>query len=122
MHHQCVAWDRRDRRNVLLVHYDDLSRDLAAEMRRIAYRLRIGVPPDTWPVLVQAATFDHMRASAHETVPDPSGVLKDESAFYRQGTSGGGRQLLSDDEYAAYQERVAKMAPPDLLLWLHHDP
>src|SRR5919107_3502764 len=44
MWHLSDAWRRRHDPNVLLVHYADLSADLAAEMRRIAARLRIDVP------------------------------------------------------------------------------
>jgi hypothetical protein len=37
--HQSQAWTRRDDPNVVLLHYDDLSCDLEAEMRRVAERL-----------------------------------------------------------------------------------
>jgi aryl sulfotransferase len=43
------------------------------------------VPEQTWPVLVAAATFEQMRASADRLAPDPSGVLKDKAAFFRRG-------------------------------------
>jgi aryl sulfotransferase len=47
--------------------------------------LGIAVPEQTWPVLVAAATFEQMRASADRLAPDPSGVLKDKAAFFRRG-------------------------------------
>ena len=50
-----------------------------------------------------------------------SRVLKDPAAFFRQGRSGEGRALLSDDEFAHYRNRVAAMAPADLLAWLQRD-
>jgi aryl sulfotransferase len=120
-HHLRVAWERRDEQNILLVHYDDLSSDLASEMARIAGRLQIEIPAKTWPTLVEAATFGHMRSIAKQTVPDPSGILKEKIAFFRRGTSGAGRELLSTEEYGAYLERVAGLAPPDLVSWLHGD-
>jgi aryl sulfotransferase len=121
LHHLSVAWSRRGEPNLLLVHYDDLSADLAGEMRRIANRLKVDVPEKTWPVLVEAATFDAMRSIAQDTVPDPSGIMKDKRAFFRSGTSGTGRQLLSDDQYAEYLDRVTRLAPVDLVSWLHRD-
>jgi aryl sulfotransferase len=113
------AWQRRHEPNILLVHYDDLRGDLSGEMRRIAARLGVEVPADRWPDLVRAATFDRMRERAGDLAPDSQGVLKDRNAFFRAGRSGAGRELLDADELAAYHERTARLAPPDLLAWLH---
>ena len=119
MWHLSDAWGRRGQANVVLVHYEDLSADLAGEMQRLAGLLGLAVPGKTWPALVRAATFEHMQASAGRLAPDPSGVLKDAGAFFRRGTSGSGRELLTDDELARYYARTASMAPPSLLTWLH---
>jgi hypothetical protein len=121
MWHLSDAWARRGEENVVLVHYDDLSADLEAAMRRIAARLGIHVPTQTWPYLIESATFEHMRARAHQLVPDPSGVLKDSAAFFRRGTSGSGRELLTADELAHYRTRAAQLAQPELLAWLHRE-
>jgi aryl sulfotransferase len=117
--HLSDAWARRDEPNVVLMHYDDLSADLATEMRRLAARLDITVPDGAWPVLVEAATFDRMRARAERLIPGAGGVLRDPSAFFRRGTSGGGRELLTEAELDRYHARAAALAPPDLLAWLH---
>jgi aryl sulfotransferase len=119
MWHLSDAWSRRDRPNVVLVHYADLQHDLEGEMRRIAGRLDVAVPDDAWPSLVDAATFASMRSRADVITPNPSGVLKSNAAFFRRGTSGAGRELLTDAEIAHYETRVSGMAPPDLLAWLH---
>jgi aryl sulfotransferase len=92
--HVSGAWARRQQPNILLVHYDELSADLEGQMRRLADRLGIAVPEQTWPALVQAATFDSMRTRASQLVPSP-GVLKSEAAFFRRGTSGEGREILT---------------------------
>jgi hypothetical protein len=117
--HLSDAWARRDQPNIVLVHYADLLADLEGEMRRLAGLLGIEVPEDKWPVLVRAATFEQMRATAAQTSPSPRGVLKDPAAFFRRGTSGAGAGLLTRDELAAYHERTATMAPADMLAWLH---
>lgn len=120
--HLSDAWTRRGgERRVVLVHYDDLSADLEGEMRRLAAVLGITVPDETWASLVKAASFEHMRANADRTVPDPSRVLKDRAAFYRRGISGSGSALLTDHELAHYHARSAQMAPGDLLAWLHRE-
>ncbi|TDC60578.1 sulfotransferase domain-containing protein [Micromonospora sp. KC207] len=113
------AWNRRDRPNVTLVHYDDLVADLAGQMRALADRLGVEVPAPRWPELVEAATFDRMRERADLLVPDPAGVLRDRHAFFRRGRSGQGRELLDGATLARYRARTAALAPPDLLAWLH---
>jgi aryl sulfotransferase len=118
MWHLTDAWRRPDD-NVMLVHYADLSADLGAEMRRIATRLGIDVPEDRWPALVDAAGFEQMRRNAEGLAPDPAGILKDRNAFFRRGRSGAGRELLTDAEFAHYEDRARSMAPDDLLTWLH---
>jgi aryl sulfotransferase len=119
MWHLADAWSRDHEENVLLVHYADLSADLDSEMRRIASRLGIDVRNDHWPALVAAAGFTEMRRRAKQLAPDPAGILKDRNAFFRRGSSGAGRELLTKAEFAHYLDRAAGMAPPDLLAWLH---
>ncbi|HEY2687422.1 MAG TPA: sulfotransferase domain-containing protein, partial [Streptosporangiaceae bacterium] len=117
--HLTDAWARRGEPNVLLVHYDDLSADLEGQMRGIAGRLGIDVPEQAWPALTQAATFERMRDRADSLVPDAQGTVKDAASFFRRGTPGAGREVLSDEEMAGYYTRAAQLAPPDMLDWLH---
>ncbi|MET8464838.1 sulfotransferase domain-containing protein [Micromonospora zamorensis] len=119
MLHLRDAWARRHEPNVELVHYDDLLADLGGEMRRLADRWGIPVAAERWPELVEAATFGRMRERADRLAPDTLGVLRDRRAFFRQGGSGQGRDLLDAPARARYQERVSALAPPDLLTWLH---
>jgi aryl sulfotransferase len=119
LHHISDAWARRSAGNVVLVHYADLLDDLEGQMRRIADRLGIAVPEHSWPSLVEAATFASMRSRADELTPNTQGVLKDNQVFFRRGSSGAGRELLSDQEMAHYLERADTLAEPDILEWLH---
>jgi aryl sulfotransferase len=59
-----------------------------------------------------------MRDNA-DAIQPLGGILKDNSAFFRQGVSGAGRELLTSAELASYHVRAAGLAPPDLLDWLH---
>jgi aryl sulfotransferase len=122
MWHLSDAWRRRDQSNIVLIHYDWLSADLETAMRYLADRLGIDVPDQLWPDLVRAATFESMRADAHQFVPDTSDILIDPVAFFRRGTSGGGVEILTTDELERYRDRAAELAPSDLLAWLHSEP
>lgn len=120
LHHVRDAWSRRATApNVVLVHYADLLADLPGEMDRLAARLGIEVSAERLPELADAATFSRMRARATELTPNRLGVLKDDAAFFRSGRSGGGRELLSAEELSSYEERVAGLAEPELVAWLH---
>ena len=116
--HLSDAWARRHEPNVMLVHYDDLSAGLEGQMRRIAGRLGMNVPEQAWPALAKAATFEAMRSRADALIPR-AGILKSNAAFFRRGSSGAGREVLSDDELAAYHARASQLAPRDMLAWLH---
>jgi hypothetical protein len=117
--HLSDAWQRRDQPNIVLAHYDDLSTGLDAEMRRLAGRLGIAVDEDRWPELVAAARFTHMRARANLLAPDPALVMKDRSRFFRRGSSGAGRELLTAEQMASYHSQIARLAQKDLARWLH---
>jgi hypothetical protein len=120
MWHLSDAWTRRAEPNVLLVHYDDLLADLDGQMRRLAGRLAVPVAEETWPQLVAAASFGGMRGNA-EMIPT-AGLFKSNAAFFRRGTSGAGREVLSEAELDVYRARVQQLAPPDVLGWLHAQP
>jgi len=113
------AWQRRDRQDVVLVHYEDLVVDLNREMRRLADRLGIAVPESKWPGLIRAATFAEMQTRAESIAPDPAGILKDPKAFFRRGSSGAGAEVLTREELGHYYSCVSQLAPPELLEWLH---
>lgn len=117
--HTADAWNRRHADNVILVHYQELSSDLEAAMRRLADELHIDVDQERWPELVEAASFGSMRAEASRSVPDRQGVLKDPQAFFRRGSSGEGLEVLSQTEQDEYAARVAGRIDPEALAWLH---
>jgi len=118
MYHLGDAWARRREPNILLVHYDNLCADLDRQMRWLAGQLGISIPERAWPALVRAARFENMSRNADQLVPAP-GLFKSNAAFFRRGTSGAGREILSDSELAHYHARVAGMAASDMLAWLH---
>jgi hypothetical protein len=119
MRHLSDAWVRRGEPNVLLVRYADLLADLEGQMRWLAGRLAITVPEQDWPALIQAATFGRMRDRADSLIPVPPGTSAGAASFFRRGTAGAGREILSDEELAGYYARAAQLAPPDMLEWLH---
>jgi aryl sulfotransferase len=121
LHHLQTFWGERDRDSIVLMHYDDMTRDLGGEMRRLAVALEIEVPEDRWPELVAAARFEEMRGRADSITPESSSdIWIDNAAFFHAGTSGQWRELLGPDDLAHYRERVVSLAKPDLAVWAHN--
>ena len=120
LHHLTTFWEVRDEPNVVLLRYEDLKADLDGEMAQLAGRLGIVVPPGLWSTLVDAATFDRMKARADEMAPEVRESLwVDNQRFFHRGTSGQWRSLLDDQDTARYDARVAELAGPELAAWVH---
>lgn len=120
LHHLSTFWAVRDRANVVLLHYDDLKADLEGQMRHLAQHLGIRVLDDRWPELVEAATFEKMRASADRIAPDSShAIWQDNRRFFNRGVSGQWKTLLDADGLRRYRDRVAELVQPDLAFWVH---
>jgi len=119
--HLQTFWDRRNEPNVALFHYSDLKGDLAGQMRRLAEVLHVDVPADRWPALVHASTFEEMKKHADLLAPDTTHALwKDNTQFFDKGQSGRWRDVVSEENVARYDARVAELADPELAQWVHH--
>ena len=124
LHHLETFWEVRDRPNVVLLHYGDLQDDLDGQMRVLADRLGITVPADRWPELVDAATFDSMRARADVLAPDTTNrIWLDNQQFFNKGTSGQWHDVITDDrDTARYAARIGELASAELSEWVHRGP
>jgi hypothetical protein len=120
VNHVRTFWDRRDEPQVALFHYADLKADLPGQLRRLARVLSIDISEQRVNELATAATFDHMRGRADELAPGVDANLwRSNEDFFRSGTSGQWRHLLDSAALDRYHRRVAELAPPDLVDWLH---
>jgi hypothetical protein len=124
LHHLDTFWSARDQPNIVLLRYEDLLDDLEGQMRHIAARLRIEIPESLWPDLVQAATFEKMKARAGELAAEAShvGFYNNRDRFFHKGSTEQWRQVIGDDELPRYAVRVAACAPVDLAAWIHRPP
>ena len=114
-------WARHDQPNVLFVHFNDLKQDLAGQMQRIAAFLEIEISPDQWPAVVERSTFEYMR-NHEELVGDMSIAFEGGTkGFLFKGTNGRWRDVLTNDELNAYQQRLSSTLPPDAVQWIARD-
>jgi aryl sulfotransferase len=112
-------WAIKDQPNVMLVHFEDLKRDLAGEMRRIADFLDIEVDRTVFPSMVEHCTFAWMKANAAKAAP-LGGVFWDGGAetFINKGTNGRWRDTLSLFDVIDYETRSNAELGPVCARWL----
>jgi aryl sulfotransferase len=119
--HLAGAWARQPDPAVTLVHYNDLSRQLEHQMRRLAARLGIAITEDLWPGLVQAATFGRMRERADDLVPDERlGLFSDRQSFFRSGKPHQWRTTLTENDLKDYRRLLRSLTSPDIVAWLEY--
>lgn len=114
-------WATRDDKNMLLVHFADLIKDRAGEMRRVAKFLEIEIPDSNWPAIIEAAGFDVMKSQGNELIPAAQALWELGSGqFFNKGTNGRWRDVVSKVDLARYDSLVKEMFTPDLAHWLEH--
>lgn len=112
-------WQLRALPNVLLVHFNNLKRDMPGEMRRIARFLDIAVDPGRWADIVEYCSFDWMKKNATKSVP-LGGAFWDGGAetFINKGVNGRWQGTLTTDEVATYEARAVKELGIECARWL----
>lgn len=112
-------WAIRDLPNLMLVHFDDLKRDMGAEMRRIAAFLGIEVAAARWPAIERLCSFEWMKAHAGQVSPLGGGLWDGGGAsFINKGTNGRWRDVLSAEESAEYEARAVAELGEECAAWL----
>jgi len=112
-------WAVRGLPNVMLLHFNDLKRDMPGEMRRIADFLGIEIDPDRWDSIVEHCTFEWMKKHATSSTP-LGGAFWDGGAetFIHKGTNGRWSDTLTADESRAYEARAERELGGACAQWL----
>jgi aryl sulfotransferase len=120
LHHAKTWWEFRHLPNVRLIHYADLRRDLEGEMRALAAWLKIDVPEDRWPAVVDACRFETVKANPEKVMGAGAAEVWKGGAqtFIHKGTNGRWKDVLTADELGEYAAAMAKTLPADCARWL----
>jgi hypothetical protein len=117
--HIQASWDRRDRPNVELFHFDEMRSDRAAAMSRLADAFGIDLPMERIEELADSASIDRMRARADDLAPNTKEIFQDPSRFFRSGEGGEWRTFVTPEQDALYWQRIDELVSPELRDWLH---
>lgn len=97
-----------------------MKADLPRTVRTMAAALGLAIGDATVERIAEAASFETMKANADALVPNRDhSFWRSEAGFFRRGSTGQWRDLLSQDDVARYERSVAAAGPSDLIRWLH---
>lgn len=117
--HYLSALEINGSENVLMLHYAEMCRDPAGAMARIAAHVGIAHPPERMADLVQAASFENMKANAGRFAPGAgTGFWHSDARFFDTASSNKWEGVLSERDLAMYRARIAGMLTPAQTSWL----
>ena len=92
--------------NVKFIHFANLKRDMAGEIRAIAKFLGIAINESRWEAIVKHCSFEWMKTNATKSVP-LGGAFWDAGAevFINKGVNGRWSETLMPEEVAEYEKR-----------------
>ena len=112
-------WNERRRPNLLLVHYNDLKKDLSGEMKRVAEFLEIKTPDSLLPQLVEAASFEAMKRNGGKLMPQVDRLfVEGHQNFFYRGTNSRWRDVLTEADVSLYERKIRAELTPALIRWL----
>lgn len=113
-------WAIKDLPNVLMLHYENLKKDMAGEIRSIAAFLEVDIDESKWPDILEHCSFDYMKKNATKSVP-LGGVLWDggSETFINKGVNGRWRDILPKEESERYEKICKEKLGSDAAQWLN---
>lgn len=112
-------WQIRHLPNVFLLHFENLKKDMAGEIRRVAEFIDTPIDESKWESILEHCSFDYMKKNASKSVP-LGGAFWDGGAqsFIHKGTNGRWRETLSKDDVSNYEGRAEKELHIECAHWL----
>jgi len=112
-------WALRALPNVLMLHFEQLKRDLPGSIRRIADFLAIPIDESKFSAIVEHCSFAYMKANATKSVP-LGGAFWDGGAqtFVHKGVNGRWRDTLTVADADRYEARAQAELGPECAEWL----
>lgn len=112
-------WDCRHLKNILFVHYRDLSADLVGEMERIARFIGVDLPRVRLAELAQEANFDSMQRDGGSLIPETAKTFEGGAErLFHKGQSGRWQSFFKIDDLQLFEHKLRQALPPDYGRWL----
>lgn len=120
--HTASYWAYRHLPNFHFFHYNDMLKDHAGAVSRMAEAASFEITPEDLDRIVANTTFDHVKSKAKEMDArgDPRGVVFKGGAegFFFKGTNGRWRDVLTEQDLELYEQAKARVLTPECITWL----
>ncbi len=111
-------WDLRDEPNVLLVHYQDLKKDLPGQIARIASFLSIDPASLRMDAIVEHSSFDYMSGRAEKMAPFGGEHMSSAKAFFHKGPKRDHRTELTPEQIERFDRIALEKLGSECAHWL----
>lgn len=112
-------WAIRHLPNLMMLHFNDLKRDLPGQMRRVASFLDARVDENRWDAIQTYCSFDWMKRNASKSAP-LGGAFWDGGGetFINKGVNGRWKDVLTPQDCAEYEARAVAELGAECARWL----
>jgi aryl sulfotransferase len=119
LHHVATWWPLRDAPNVMLLHYNDLQRDVHGEIGRLARFVGLELSEDEVRTVAERSSLAAMREGAL-AAGDPLAEIFEGGArsFFYKGTNERWRGVLGEEDLQLYEAAKGRVLPPECAEWL----
>jgi aryl sulfotransferase len=111
-------WDARHVPNVRLIHFADLKRDMAGEIRRLAEYLAIPIDPSKWNAILEHCSFEWMKQHADKHRGAGEWFAGGAGTLFNKGVNGRWIDTLDAADIAEYETRAVQELGADCARWL----
>ena len=119
VHFFSTYWKFRDLPNIHLFHYSDMKRELKKSISRMAKTIDVELDDTLLDEMTAAASFDNMKQNAEQFAPESgTGMWKQEARFFANGRNEQWKEMLSETQRSAFDERMKAYLPSDQVQWL----
>lgn len=115
--HAATWWAYRHLPNILFLHYADMLEDTEGAIREIVGFLDIPIQEEYVPAILQAVSFEGMRSNLL-CVPADLAFTGGANSFVNKGRNGRWKGVLSEEQLAKYDAKVAEKLSSDCANWL----
>ncbi len=111
-------WDMREKSNILLIHYSELTADIVAAISRVANFLEIEVDATLLEASRRHSSLEHMKALASREANLAWTFVDQGESFVHRGSGGHWRSELSDRAVEKLHEVAGQQLSIDCKEWL----
>ena len=106
-------WEIRNLPNVLLLHFNNLKKDLPGEIRKIAAFLDIKIDPNKFNDIVHHCSFEYMKQNSSQ-------ILDIFPNFINKGINNRWKDILTEEDNQKYERLCLERLGKECTMWVNH--